>query len=294
MARRLANTILLIAIGLGTGCNLAPGHEPPLLPTAPTYPGLPGESQQAAIALGWRQFFADPSLQNLIERALGDNRDLRIATQRIEEARAFYGIQRTDQFPSVGAGAAAARERVPAELSPSGRALTAGQYQATLNLNAWELDFWGRVRNLKEAALENYLATDAAQRAIAISLIRQVADTYLVASEFDERIQLARRTIATREESYRIARRRYEVGAASRIDAAQAETLLTQARSEWVGLERLREQNRNALVLLVGSPVAIDIQPLALNEANFRQDLGAGLPSDLLLNRPDILVDCNV
>ena len=285
---RLYGVLVSAAFVFLPGCNLAPQHHQPALPTAATYP-LESDGGGSVTALGWRQFFSDPSLQVLIEQALGNNRDLRIATQRMEEARAFYGIQRADQFPSIDVTAEGARARLPADLSPSGRAQTAGQYQVALGMSAWELDFWGRVRNLKEAALENYLATDAAQRAVAIALVRQVAETYLVAGELDERIRLAERTIATREESYRIARRRYEVGAASRIDAVQAETLFTQARADWAALERQRDQNRNALIALVGLPVVADIQPLALNEANFRHDLRAGLPSELLLNRPDIV-----
>lgn len=240
--------------------------------------------------LSWREYFTDAELQGLITQAFENNRDLRIAMQRVEEARGLYGIQRADRLPSISAGAMGSRSRVPADLSPTGRAMTSDQYQVTLNLSTWELDFWGRVRNLTAAGLESYLATEEARRAVAISLVAQVANTYLLGRELDERTAIAKQTLASREESYRIAKRRYEVGYASKLDAAQAETLLNQSRADQAALMRGRDQNRNALTLLVGAPIiTTDPRSLSLIESCFVREIAVGLPSSLLVNRPDVL-----
>ncbi len=286
------NIICGALITLVAGCSLAPSYQRPALPTTVSYPGENGETTQADPGierLGWREFFTDAGLQALISQALENNRDLRIAMQRVLEARGLYGIQRADRLPNLSADAMASRSRTPAALSPTGQAMTANQYEATLNLSAWELDFWGRVRSLTTAALESYLATEEARSAIVISLIAQVATTYLLERELDERIGIARQTLATREDSYRIAKRRYEVGYASKLDATQAEALLNQARADQASLLLQRDQNRNALTLLVGVPVAAqENRPLSEIERDFVRALSAGLPSDLLLNRPDV------
>jgi len=286
------NVLFGSLITLLAGCSLAPFYQRPAMPTAASYPGINGATAQAPPGveqLGWRDFFTDSKLRELIVQALENNRDLRIAMQRVSEARGLYGIQRADRLPGISADAAASRSRVPAALSPTGQAVTANQFEATLNLSAWELDFWGRVRNLTTAALESYLATEEARSAIVISLIAQVATTYLFERELDERIAIAQQTITTREDSYRIAKRRYEVGYASKLDAAQADSLLNQARADQTSLLRQRDQNHNALTLLVGIPVVTpENRPLSQIERGFVQALSAGLPSDLLLNRPDV------
>lgn len=291
MSRRgTQNIFLCILVAILSGCSLTPSYERPALPTSASYPGMTGEQAFLDIdQIAWQDFFADRILNELIARAIENNRDLRIAMQRVEEARAIYGIQRADQFPGISAGTLFSRSRVPGDLSVTGSTSTSNVYQATLNLSIWELDFWGRVRNLKEAALESYLATEEARRAVLVSLVAQVANTYLLERELDEQIDIAGQTITTREESYRIAKRRYEVGATSKLDAVQAETLLSQARADWIVLQRVRELNRNALTLLVGTPVTLDVQPLSQIEPTFVHEISAGLPSDLLVNRPDVL-----
>ena len=168
---------------LATGCSFAPVHERPVAPVAPQWRdadaaaparGASGAvSQPQAAEVGWREFYAEPELQELIALALEHNRDLRIAVLNMEAARAQYGIQRADRLPGIGAGAGAARQRVPADLSPSGRSVINEQYDATVGVSAFELDFFGRVRNLSEAALSEYLATAQARRAAQIALVAQ-------------------------------------------------------------------------------------------------------------------------
>ena len=283
----LAGLMVILA-----GCSLAPSYERPSGPTAAAYPAaFAAQTQvtQNALPPGWREFFTDAGLQKLISQALSNNRDLRIAVGRVEEARGLYGISRADRLPGISASAAASWSRVPFDLSPTGNSVTSEQYRVTLNLSLWELDFWGRVRNLTTAGLESYLATEEAGRAVVVSLIAQVANTYLVEREFDERIAIGEQALATREDSYRIARRRYEVGYSSRLDAVGAETLLSQARADLAALKRLRDQNLNVLTLLVGAPIIFETQQLSMIESGFVPEISAGLPSDLLMNRPDIL-----
>jgi multidrug efflux system outer membrane protein len=293
-SRRLPVVAIAFALSCAlAGClSLAPPYEQPAMPVPGTFPGATGNAAgtaPTAAEIGWQDYFADPELRQLIATALDHNRDLRLAMQRVEEARALYGIRRADQLPTIGVEADFARSRVPADLTGIGRAVTASQYQVGVGIASWELDFWGRVANLREAALQNYLASDAAREAVRLTLIEQVADSYLALRELDERLALAHETIASREQSYRIFTRRYRVGAISKLDLTQVETLWRQALALGTELEQARAQQANALQLLVGTP--IDVPPAAakLDDDAVMRDLPAGLPSDLLANRPDIV-----
>ena len=283
-------TALGLAMALAGCASLAPPYQAPPLPVAAVFPEADSAAGAPAPTLDWRDYFADARLRQLIAQALDNNRDLRIAALRVEEARAAYGIQRAEQFPTVGLGAEAGRSRTPADLNPTRQPLLASQYQAGLNVSAWELDFWGRVRSLKDAALHTMLAGDAARRAVTAGLIAQVADGYLTLRELDERVELARRTIASRTESLRIFTRRFEVGSSSKLELTQVVTLLTQAQTLGAQLEQARALRLHALEQLVGAPLA---PALAALEAGFDdrtvlRELRAGLPSDLLAARPDI------
>jgi len=280
-----------LILPLLAACSLAPAYDRPALPTSDRYPGAAeaAATERAGRArVGWREFFADPALRELIGRALENNRDLRSAARRTEAVRALYGIARADRLPTIAAGAAGSRSRAPADLSFTGRAATAAQYQANLQVSSWELDLWGRVRDLKEAALEAYLADDETRRSVAVSLVAGVANSYLLERELEERLALAGSTLASREESLRIVSRRFQRGNASRLDEVQAETLLNQARAALAVLRRARDLNRNALTLAVGAPVALEPLPLSRVEEGFAPDLPPGLPSDLLAGRPDV------
>lgn len=268
---------------------MVPLYETPALPVSPQYASHTAGQGVSAAAIGWRDYFADPQLQALLAQALDNNRDLRTAVLQIEQARAVYGIQRADLLPSMGAQAGVSRSRVPGELSPTGRPLLGSQYQAWLGLASWEIDFWGRVGSLRDAALQSYLATEEARRAVTVGLVAQVANSYLTLHELDERIALARQNIASRAETLRIFSRRVEVGSTSRLNLTQVQTLLTQAQALGAQLEQSRETQLHALSLLVGAPV--DLPPAAgrLAEQPVLRELAAGLPSDLLTQRPDIV-----
>jgi multidrug efflux system outer membrane protein len=281
--------VAAIALLLAGCASMAPPYEVPALPVAAVYATDPPQEGTSAAAVGWRDYFSDPPLRALIDLALNNNRDLRSAVLRVEEARAAYGIVRADRFPTINAQAGVDRSRTPADLSYTGKPLIGSEYQVGLGMASWELDFWGRVRNLHDAALENYLATDAARRAASIALVAQVANGYLTLREFDERSALARQTIASQQESVRIFTRRVEVGSTSRFELTQVQTLLTQAEALGAQLEQSRAAQLNALTLLVGAVVDLPPELGRLDESHTLGELRPGLPSDLLIARPDIV-----
>ena len=272
------------------GCaSMAPPYDTPLLPVAPSYAGDSLPEGVRAAAVGWRDYFIDPRLQALIAQALDNNRDLRVAALRVAEARATYGIQRADRFPGLVGQGGLDRSRTPANLSATGQPLTGSQYRVALGVASWEIDFWGRVRSLQDAALESFLASDASRRAAAIGLVSQVANSDLTLCELNERIAIASQTVASRQESFRIFSRRVAVGATSRLDLTQVETLLLQAQAVAAQLEQARAAELDALTLLVGAPVALPPLRQRLDERSALAELLPGLPSELLTQRPDIV-----
>ncbi len=290
--RRGVATALLLSLA---GCHVAPRvplSEPrPRIPANwPTQakvvrPAANTAPRTSATRLYWHQFYRNTELQSLIRSALRNNRDMRLAVLRVQEARAAHSLQVSDGFPSMAMGGSFARSHVPGDLNITRRPQTSGNHEVSVGLNSWELDFWGRVRNLNEAALYNYLATEAGQQATQTSLIHQVARNYLALRGLDTRIDLAKKSIASREESLRIFKRRVEVGSASRYALAQAQTLLHQAQVMGSQLEQQRSIQANALELLTGVPAPT---PASIDLALAMQDLPEGLPSDLIVNRPDI------
>ena len=249
---------------------------------------LPG--QQSVAVLGWHEFFRDDELRSLITRAIANNRDVRIAAARVLQARGQWRVQGAALYPQLDALGAGVKGSGPDDFAPdiplSG--VSVPDKLVTANLAAgWEPDFWGRLRNLKDAARERYLATEEARRAVAIDLIAQVANGYLLEREYGDRIAIANDTVATRQESYRIMRRRFEEGYGNNLEAQQARMLLNRAQSSLASLVQERGTNRNALALLVGQPV--EIAPGKLQMVEGVDGIPVGLPSELLSNRPDIV-----
>jgi multidrug efflux system outer membrane protein len=281
--------VALAAAGALTGCSLAPQLVRPEAPVAAAYPAAAaGQPARSATEIGWREFFPDQRLQALIATALSNNRDLRIAALRIEEARAQYNIQSADLWPNLNAGASGSRARTPAGVSPTRTAMVSSNYQVGLNLASFELDFFGRVRSLNDAALAQYLATEEARQAVQISLVAEVAKAYLAERAFSEQLRLAQSTLEGRQTAYKLANQRFEVGASSALDLRLNETLVQSARVALLTLTRQRAQAENALTLLAGKPLTDlpSAQPLSAHE--IVTDIPAGLPSDLLARRPDI------
>lgn len=279
----------LLAAGLLSGCSLAPTYERPQAPIEADYPAdAGGQAAYDAATLGWRQFFPDQRLQALIAAALENNRDLRAAALNIEEARAQYRITRADLLPNLNVTGNAARTRTPVDQSITGLPIISSSYQVGLAIPAYELDFFGRVRNLKDAALSTYLATEEARRSAQISLVAQVAQTYLSERAYAEQLKLAQQTLESRRTNLELAKKRFDVGASSALDLRLAETLVHAARTAAATLSRQRAQAENALTLLVGKKV--DELPAGQDLAlqGIVTDIPAGLPSDLLTRRPDI------
>ncbi|MGN6106595.1 MAG: efflux transporter outer membrane subunit [Kofleriaceae bacterium] len=271
--------LVLFAAALG-GCSFAPKYERPAAPIANQYPGG-NQSGVAAADLGWRDVFSDPRLQRLIELALRNNRDLRVATLNVELARAQYRIQRSQQLPTVNAIGS----------SEIGRTGVAGGFERVgLAMPAFEIDLFGRVRNLKAQALEQYFATAEAQRAAHLSLVSAVVAQYLRERAFEEQRVIATQTLETVRESQAMTQRLLDAGQRSDLDARTAEAQVEGARAEVARLTRLRAQAENALVLLIGQPLPGDLpagQPL--DTQGVVADIPSGLPSDLLQRRPDVL-----
>lgn len=278
--------VLLLA-GLLAGCvSMAPTYERPEPNVAVVTPAADGKAVDAA-ELGWREFFPDPQLQSLIASALEHNGDLRLAALNIEAARAQYNIQSAERLPTLDATGSFTRSRT---LSPqTGQRVTGSQYQVGLGIAAFELDFFGRVRSLSEAALAEYLATEAAQRAAQISLVAEVGRAYLTERALAEQLQLAQQALAARQDAYRLAQQRFQAGATSEADLRQQETLVEAARVSVAALARQRGQAANALAVLVGRPIGELPPPVSLAEQAIVAEIPAGMPSDLLIRRPDIL-----
>jgi len=279
----------LLLTGMLSACSLAPTYERPLAPVATAYPAdASGQAAYEAAALGWRQFFPDQRLQALIAAALENNRDLRTAALNIEQARAQYDISRADLLPNLNVSGAATRTRYSALQSSTGAPITFNSYQLGLAVPAYELDFFGRVRSLKDAALSTYLSTEEARQSAQISLVAQVAQAYLSERSYAEQLLLAQQTQASRQSNLLLAQKQFEVGATSALDLRLAETLVQTARVSAATLMRQRAQAENALTLLVGKPLTELPPGQDLSLQHIVTDIPAGLPSELLTRRPDI------
>jgi multidrug efflux system outer membrane protein len=270
-----------------TGCSMAPRYTAPAPPVPGTFPGQPAAaSAPAAADVDWKAFYADPRLQRVLELALANNRDFRVAGLNIEKAGAYYRIQRAALLPTVNAGGSYYRGSLPA--TDAGLVPGLG---ATVGISAWELDFFGRLTSLKQEALQNYLATEQAQRAARIALLAQVADGYLMLAGDQESLRLAQATVDSQGSSYAKVQRRFLVGAGSELDARRAQISLESARVDLASYTRAVALDRSTLDLLVGTTVPPDLLPGSLSGlAPLGEDFAVGLPSDVLLRRPDILM----
>jgi multidrug efflux system outer membrane protein len=286
-----------MAIAVG-GCTLAPKFTRPAAPVPAAWPSgaayletQSGASAPMAAELPWREFITDPGLQKIIATALNNNRDLRLAALTVERARALYGIQRAELWPSVQAIGSWYQERVPADLSSTRSALTSERYDVNLGLSSWEIDFFGRIRSLKDRALEEFLATEQARRSTQILLVSAVANAYLALAADRENLKLAEITLQTQKGAYDLIKRRYEVGLTSELDLNRAQTQVDAARGDLARFTQLAAQDENALNLLVGSPSPRPNEVLPTDLAGVKppREIFAGLSSEVLLQRPDIM-----
>lgn len=273
---RKLSSVLVVTL---TSCSFAPAYERPTAPITAQFPAAGGTLNAAE--LGWRDVFADARLQAVLALALRNNRDLRVAMLNVELARAQYRIERSELLPTIAQTADATVTGLSGDASASYRVGASASY---------ELDLFGRIRSLKDVALEQYLATEAASRAAHLALVGEVASQYLRERALDEQRTLAEQTLGLVSESYEIAKRLLEAGQRSELDVRTAETQVHAARAEVARLTRLRAQAENALVLLVGQPLPAGLpSPQPLASQAIIADISAGVPSEVLLRRPDVL-----
>ncbi|MBC7860674.1 MAG: efflux transporter outer membrane subunit, partial [Burkholderiaceae bacterium] len=295
--------IALAATALLSACSLAPVYErpanpgPAAWPAGPAYKAVDANADVNAIAaakpaaeIEWRDFFADARLRKVIELALANNRDLRVSALNIEKARARYGIERAALMPTIAVSGGQSATRTPANLSQNGEAKITRQYSANLGAAAYELDFFGRVRSLSESALQQYLGTEEARRAQQISLVAEVAAAYLTLEADQERLQLAQDTFKSQQASYELSQRRFQAGAAAALDVYEAQTSVEAARADVAFYTGQMALDQNALALVAGAAVPAELLPQGPQGAvSALAELPAGLPSELLQRRPDVL-----
>lgn len=272
---------LTLALAALSGCSFIPTHERPAAPVPASFPGQAPNATAGAALPAWDTVVADARLRDLIALALQNNRDLRVAALNMEQVRAAYQIRRADQFPTLNLAAAGNRQ-------PNGNGGISSTYTAGLAMASWELDFFGRVAALKDTALAQFLASEEAKRAAQTSLVAAVANSWLALQADEVLLDLTQRTLATREDSLRLTRLRFDSGVASALDLRQAESLAAAARGTLAQLQRSRAQDLNALTLLVGQTPSTALLPTAGASSAAMQAVPEGLPSDLLTRRADI------
>lgn len=285
------NRVLPLVLSLTlTGCSLAPTYQRPEAPVAAGWGDAAGHAGPSVEQMQWQAFIVDPVLRQLIASALDNNRSLRQTLLDIEQARAQYRIQRADRVPGLNASAAGNRQHLPSALSNDGREGVTSTYQVGLSLPEYEVDLFGRVKNLSDAALEQYLATEEVGRAARIALIAEVSQAYLALDGAERRQALTRQTLTSREDSLALVGQRRAAGTATALDHQEALGLVEQSRAELEVTVRQQRQAYNALLLLLGSAEAAKAMPVERpDELMVLNDIAPGAPSALIERRPDIL-----
>jgi multidrug efflux system outer membrane protein len=293
--------IFLLLLGMAmipAGCTMTPKYTRAKAPVPNAWPNgtaytnvWASTNAPEASQLRWQEFFTDPKLQQVIGTALTNNRDLRIAALNVERSRAMYNIQRDVLFPTLNASGDMSRQAIPADLSganPPAR-VTSSRYDANFGVASWEIDFFGRIRSLKDEALATYLATEQARRSAQILLISSVADAYLALAADQENLQLAETTLVAQRSTYDMIKRRYDLGLVPELNLHQAEMQVDVALGDTARYTQSVAQDANALNFLVGSSVPVELLPLELGQVNPPKEISAGLSSEVLLCRPDVL-----
>lgn len=288
--------VLTTATALLMGCSLIPEYNRPVNSVPQAFPNVNGaldgaKAGNADIAdLPWQSYFADPKLQALIKIALKNNRDLRVAALNIESARAQYQISKSNLFPAISATGTGTNERVVSSLSTTGKEYISHSYSASVGFSSYELDFFGRLRSLKEQALETYFSKEETRRSTQISLVAEVVSGYLTLLADQERLQLAQNTLKSQEDTLGLTTKQYAVGAASEQDLSSAQASRHSAKVDVETYITQVAQDKNALVLLLGAPIPDEtLAGASLEVQGGLAELPVGLSSDVLLRRPDVL-----
>lgn len=283
----------------GCGSLLTPAYERPAAPvpqawpTQGAYAGTVQLGESSPIDAGWKSFVTDDRARRLVELALANNRDLRVAALNIEKARAAYGISRADLFPAISATGSATHAESARDVVGDSTARISHTYAATLGFSSYELDFFGKIRNQADASREAWLQLVETRDASQISLIAQVLSGYLTLAADQERLKIAQDTLASLQDTLRLTLKRHEVRVDSQLDVTSAQASLEAARVDIATYTTTVAQDENALALLIGTPLPEDLHPpLGLFDGSpVLQDVPAGLSSDVLLRRPDLRAD---
>ena len=288
--KKFALTGLVVASILATGCTQIGDYQRPATHIPETWKHVDtGKSQPSAARIGWRTFFQDVRLQALIASALDHNSDLRLALARVSETRAQFGIVSADRLPSANPVLTKSKSQIASQFTGTDRPVTTERNELSVTAISFELDFWGRVANLSEAAQASYLASESASRAMRISLIAEVANLYFTLLELDDRIAISKSVVETRRNYRDLMQRGMDLGAAARSDVLLAQGALHSAQAELAVLTNLRESTEHGLLLLSGRPT-IELPPgKRLHEQEVRNDLAPGIPSEVLYARPDVI-----
>lgn len=295
MNKRSWLVLFMVVILLG-GCSLAPEYNRPKAPVPAQWPqgaayqhadAAPGAP--AVAKLKWQEFFRDQRLLKIIKMVLENNRDLRLAVLNVDRARALYGIQRAQLWPTVDLGASGQKQRTAAELTNPGTDRTTTKYNVDLGVVSWEIDFFGRIRSFEEQALQEYLATEQASRSVQIVLVSETARSYLTLAADLDNLKLARETLKSQQAAYDLVKKRFDAGAATELDLYRADTPLQTAKVDIARYQQLAAQDLNALNLLAGATVPKALLPAGLDNLTPPGEISAGLSSQVLLQRPDIM-----
>jgi multidrug efflux system outer membrane protein len=279
---RKSLSFCLVGALLLSGCAMIPKYERPVAPLAAQYPGVNQTNASAAATLSWTNYFADERLKQLIGLALTNNNDFQVAVLNVEQSQAQYRITWSASLPTVNANGSYQKAHA--------NGVTADQWSASLGSTAYEVDLFGRVRSLNRQALEQYFATVEGKRSAQVSLVAEVATEYFTLRQTEEQIALAKQTLQTVQDSYALNKATFDAGASSELDLRTAEGQVQTAKINLLTYERARAQAENYLVLLIGQPMPTNLPPSrAFNDTNLLADIPAGLPSELLQQRPDIL-----
>ena len=287
LTRVLATACLAAALA---GCSLVPKHVQPAPPLPADWTSGGGAPSQANATLpDWRLVITDEPMRRVVELALEGNRDLRVAVLKIEKAQAQYQIQRADLLPKIDATAGANMQRTPAPLSGKTVAVTSRAYSVGLGFSAFELDLFGRVQSLKDAALEQFLATEESRKSVELSLVAEVATAYLTLAADREHLALAREILETEQASHEVVQSRFDFGVANELDLSRAQTTVDTARVQVARYQAQVTADENMLAVLVGQPLAPELAPAkSLAEVAPVSPVPVGLPSEVLTRRPDV------
>ncbi len=288
--------LLTCASALLAGCSMAPDYERPPAPIPVDFPEGDAYTLDDAVSdapaaghLPWQDFYTDEKLRAVVALTLENNRDLRVATLNVQRMRDMYNIERSRLLPTVNAGASAQRARTPGDLSYSATPATASQYSVDMGFASWELDLFGRIRSMSDAALQEYFASAQASRSVQTMLISQVATTYLTLAADQARLELAKTTLKTRADALDLVKRRFDRGLSPSLDVHRAQAQVDAAQVSLVTFIQLIAIDTNALNLLAGTTVPDDLLPGDLASVEPPAPISAGISSLVLLNRPDIM-----